>query len=163
MDWIWDGADSRSHAMDALAPSVRAATERLRGVATARPVAATPLRIAYLIPHHNVTGGMRMIMSQIALLHKRGHWVQAVFRGAAGSPVLPQWVSSQHTLCVSVCMCVCVYVCMCVCVYVCMCVCVCMRMCMCMCVTVSEDVADASCRPLTSRWTQRACCARMSQ
>lgn len=50
------------------------------------------LRVSYLIPHHNVTGGMKMIMKQIELLHARGHWVQAVFRSADASVhALPPW------------------------------------------------------------------------
>jgi glycosyltransferase involved in cell wall biosynthesis len=49
------------------------------------------LRVAYLIPHHNVTGGMKMIVAQIAGLRARGHYVLAVFRGAPGSPVMPPW------------------------------------------------------------------------
>ena len=49
------------------------------------------MRISYFIPHHNVTGGMKMIMKQIEHLRNRGHWVQAVFRGPEGTPVLPPW------------------------------------------------------------------------
>ena len=51
-----------------------------------------PLRIAYLIPHHNVTGGMKMIMKQIQHLKQRGHWVLGAFRSPdPTSPVLPPW------------------------------------------------------------------------
>lgn len=56
--------------------------------------APVPLRISYLIPHHNVTGGMKMIMKQIEFLHARGHVVQAVYRsGRDSDPVLPPWAS----------------------------------------------------------------------
>jgi hypothetical protein len=57
----------------------------------AKPV--IPLRVAYLIPHHNVTGGMKMIMKQIEFLHARGNWVRAVYRGRPEDPVLPPWAS----------------------------------------------------------------------
>jgi len=62
-----------------------------------------PLRIAYFIPHHNVTGGMKMIMKQIEHLKARGHWVQAVFRSPdQNSAILPPWapvaVDSQRLL-----------------------------------------------------------------
>lgn len=50
-----------------------------------------PLRVGYLIPHHNLTGGMKMLMEQIRHLRRRGHKVHAVAHGLSGSTVLPPW------------------------------------------------------------------------
>ncbi|PNT91462.1 glycosyltransferase [Clostridium thermosuccinogenes] len=37
------------------------------------------LKIAYLLPHKNLTGGMKCLLEQIRRLHKRGHTVYAVY------------------------------------------------------------------------------------
>lgn len=68
VDRIWDGSPP----------------ERLR-----------PLRVAYVIPHHGVTGGMKMIMEQIRLLRSRGHHVTAVARCDDTQPVLPPWTDVE--------------------------------------------------------------------
>lgn len=74
VDWVWKEKDTQSVDL------------------AARPTTRLPrLRIAYLIPHHNVTGGMKMIMRHIGLMKERGHWVQALFRGPPMSPVIPPW------------------------------------------------------------------------
>lgn len=52
------------------------------------------LRVCYFLPHHNVTGGMKMLIKHIDHLKQRGHWVMAAFRGPLGSPVLPPWATS---------------------------------------------------------------------
>ena len=56
--------------------------------------AITPrLRVLYLLPHHNLTGGMKMLVGQLSALRARGHAVIAVYRAPAGSPVLPPWAA----------------------------------------------------------------------
>ena len=76
VDWIW--ADTSGTA---------------QVLAKAKP---RRLRIAYLIPHHNVTGGMKMIMAQIRALRARGHHITAVFRAPPGvTDVLPAWTSTR--------------------------------------------------------------------
>ena len=38
--------------------------------------AITPrLRVLYLLPHHNLTGGMKMLVGQLSALRARGHAV----------------------------------------------------------------------------------------
>jgi hypothetical protein len=51
------------------------------------------LRVLYLVPHHNLTGGMKMLVQQMAILTQRGHHVIAAFRAAHGC-VLPPWAES---------------------------------------------------------------------
>ena len=38
------------------------------------------LHVAYMIPHHHVTGGMKSLCNHIQLLRERGHHVVAVYR-----------------------------------------------------------------------------------
>ena len=38
------------------------------------------LRVAYLLPHHNLTGGMKCLVEHIRLLRGRGHTVVALHR-----------------------------------------------------------------------------------
>ncbi|KAA0174417.1 hypothetical protein FNF27_04014 [Cafeteria roenbergensis] len=60
-------------------------------------VRARPLRVCYYLPHHNVTGGMKMLIKHLVHLQRRGHWVMAAFRGPIGSPVLPPWAREMLT------------------------------------------------------------------
>jgi len=39
-----------------------------------------PLRIAYMLPHHNITGGMKCLVEHLRLLKARGHFTIAVHR-----------------------------------------------------------------------------------
>ena len=55
------------------------------------PPPRAALRVVFLLPHHNLTGGMKMLCLQMRLLKRRGHRVVAVFRGPQGSAVLPPW------------------------------------------------------------------------
>ena len=56
--------------------------------------AITPrLRVLYLLPHHNLTGGMKMLVGQLSALRAGGHAVIAAYRAPAGSPVLPPWAA----------------------------------------------------------------------
>ena len=41
------------------------------------------LRVAYMLPHHNITGGMKCLVEHIRLLRARGHRTIAVHRCAS--------------------------------------------------------------------------------
>lgn len=43
------------------------------------------LRVAYMLPHHNITGGMKCLVEHIRLLRARGHRTIAVHRCAFAS------------------------------------------------------------------------------
>ncbi len=45
--------------------------------------ATRKLRVAYMLPHHNITGGMKCLVEHIRLLRERGHTTIAVHRCAA--------------------------------------------------------------------------------
>ena len=53
------------------------------------------LRIAFFIPHHNVSGGMKMLMEQVRHLRGRGHTVVAIYRenssDSSAGIVMPSW------------------------------------------------------------------------
>ncbi|MFC7394382.1 glycosyltransferase [Scopulibacillus cellulosilyticus] len=49
------------------------------------------LTIGYLIPHHNVTGGLKVLLQQMKKLREQGHHIYAYFKGEQGTPVLPSW------------------------------------------------------------------------
>jgi hypothetical protein len=51
------------------------------------------LRIAYALPHHNITGGMKCLVEHIRLLRARGHYVIAVHRSATAASAMPPWTS----------------------------------------------------------------------
>mmetsp|Transcript_24321 Transcript_24321/g.84492 ORF Transcript_24321/g.84492 Transcript_24321/m.84492 type:complete len:455 (-) Transcript_24321:973-2337(-) len=96
VDWIWDEPEGDKTATTAPATAAGgagggSAARSLDSGVSHSPESAPRLRIAYLIPHHNVTGGLRMILKQLAWLRGRGHSVLAVFRGPPGTPVLPPW------------------------------------------------------------------------
>jgi hypothetical protein len=38
------------------------------------------LRVCYMLPHHNITGGMKCLVEHIRLLRARGHYTIAVHR-----------------------------------------------------------------------------------
>lgn len=38
------------------------------------------LRVCYMLPHHNITGGMKCLVEHIRLLRERGHYTIAVHR-----------------------------------------------------------------------------------
>lgn len=77
-----------------------------------KPERRGPLRVAYVIPHVALTGGMKMIMEQIRLLRRRGHHVTALARCSRTEPVLPPWsdviadaevrLGSKEALCTAV-------------------------------------------------------------
>lgn len=50
------------------------------------------LRVIYLLPHHNLTGGMKMLVQQMRVLIARGHHVVAAYRNPIPEgAVLPPW------------------------------------------------------------------------
>eukprot|EP00955_Chlamydomonas_euryale_P096715 365028-Chlamydomonas_euryale.AAC.32 len=51
------------------------------------------LRIAYVLPHARVTGGLKLLCAHVSMLRRRGHHVVAVRRAPAGSagPAVPPW------------------------------------------------------------------------
>jgi glycosyltransferase involved in cell wall biosynthesis len=53
-----------------------------------------PLTVGYLVPHHAVTGGMKILLAQMRELRARGHRVRAIGR-TRGAPVLPAWSDLQ--------------------------------------------------------------------
>lgn len=53
------------------------------------------LKVAYMLPHHHVTGGMKTLLRHMQLLRQRGHTVVAVHR--ATSTITPQSQGCQGT------------------------------------------------------------------
>lgn len=53
------------------------------------------LKIAYLLPHKNLTGGMKCLLEQMRQLHRRGHSVYAVYRNGEAEQgnrtAIPAW------------------------------------------------------------------------
>ena len=50
------------------------------------------LRIGYLLPHQGLTGGVKMLLSQMEMLRNKGHHITAFFRGIDGhGNVIPSW------------------------------------------------------------------------
>ncbi|GAB4817162.1 hypothetical protein N2152v2_004208 [Parachlorella kessleri] len=49
------------------------------------------LRVLFCLPHHNITGGMKMLLEQIRLLRQRGHYVIAAMRSDTAPSALPPW------------------------------------------------------------------------
>ena len=53
------------------------------------------LRVAYMLPHHNVTGGMKCLVEHIRLLRARGHTTIAVHRSDSARRAMPPWTSDE--------------------------------------------------------------------
>lgn len=49
------------------------------------------LSIGYIIPHKFLTGGLKMLLSQMKALRMRGHKINLIFRGKDGESILPDW------------------------------------------------------------------------
>ncbi|MBG9544726.1 hypothetical protein ABE29_18770 [Cytobacillus firmus] len=61
-----------------------------------KPVQKTQnLTITYILPHKHLTGGLKMLLEQMRHLKKRGHVIQAVYRGRNGESVLPTWTELE--------------------------------------------------------------------
>lgn len=50
-----------------------------------------PMRIAFIIPHLGLTGGMKAIVGQIKLLTGKGHKVDVYYRAEKAESALPSW------------------------------------------------------------------------
>lgn len=60
--------------------------------------AGRPLHVAFVLPHHGITGGMKMLCEQVRLLRRRGHRVAALFRTGAAAPgarAMPAWTDAE--------------------------------------------------------------------
>lgn len=53
------------------------------------------MRIGYLLPHQNLTGGLKMLLAQMEMLKNKGHHVTAFFRGMEGQRALPSWTDVE--------------------------------------------------------------------
>lgn len=51
------------------------------------------LRIVYMLPHHNITGGMKCLVEHIRLLRERGHTTIAVHRSDVAQQAMPPWTT----------------------------------------------------------------------
>jgi len=49
-----------------------------------------PLDLIYVLPHHNLTGGMKILLEHVRRLRQRGHRVRAAYRGFA-TTAIPPW------------------------------------------------------------------------
>ncbi len=56
----------------------------------APPPPRRPLDLIYLLPHHNLTGGMKILLEHVRRLRQRGHRVRAAYRGL-GKHAVPPW------------------------------------------------------------------------
>jgi len=50
-----------------------------------------PLSIGYVLPHGNLTGGLKMLLEQMRLLKARGHNITAIRKDAGDGMVIPDW------------------------------------------------------------------------
>jgi hypothetical protein len=58
------------------------------------------LRVCYMLPHHNITGGMKCLVEHIRLLRERGHYTIAVHRWVG--PPATGWLDLVSCLCLAV-------------------------------------------------------------
>ena len=78
-------------ARDRLAPCPAPPAARRADDVWDRPDApARPLDLIYVLPHHNLTGGMKILLEHVRRLRQRGHRVRAAYRGLARTAV-PAW------------------------------------------------------------------------
>jgi len=54
------------------------------------PLEGRPLDLIYVLPHQNVTGGMKVLLEHVRRLRARGHRVRAAYRGRARRAI-PPW------------------------------------------------------------------------
>lgn len=54
-----------------------------------------PLRVCYMLPHHNITGGMKCLVEHIRLLKQRGHYTIAVHRSDSAQRAMPPWTTEE--------------------------------------------------------------------
>jgi glycosyltransferase involved in cell wall biosynthesis len=55
----------------------------------------SPMKIGYLLPHQNLTGGLKMLLAQMEMLKNNGHHVTAYYRGMEGQRALPSWTDIE--------------------------------------------------------------------
>lgn len=70
--------------------------QKAPAVRTSRSIEPVPkqqkkLRIGYVLPHKNLTGGMKCLLEQMRQLHRKGHTVYAVYQGQKGESAIPAW------------------------------------------------------------------------
>jgi hypothetical protein len=53
------------------------------------------LRVCYMLPHHNITGGMKCLVEHIRLLRERGHYTIAVHRSDKAQRAMPPWTNEE--------------------------------------------------------------------
>ena len=53
------------------------------------------LSIGYILPHKNLTGGLKMLLSQMKELRNRGHKIVGFIKGKDGDTVLPEWFDTK--------------------------------------------------------------------
>lgn len=53
------------------------------------------LKIGYVLPHRNLTGGLKVLIQQMEKLREGGHEITALFRGDPESKVLPDWADIE--------------------------------------------------------------------
>jgi glycosyltransferase involved in cell wall biosynthesis len=53
------------------------------------------LSIGYILPHKNLTGGLKMLLSQMKELRKRGHKIVGFIKGKEGDTVIPEWFDTK--------------------------------------------------------------------
>jgi acetolactate synthase regulatory subunit len=49
------------------------------------------LKIAFCLPHANVTGGLKILLEQMRLLRQRGHAIVALTRSEVMDQAVPSW------------------------------------------------------------------------
>lgn len=54
------------------------------------PLEGRPLDLIYVLPHHNLTGGMKILLEHVRRLRARGHRMRAAYRGHA-KQAIPPW------------------------------------------------------------------------
>eukprot|EP00879_Flechtneria_rotunda_P015784 GHRR01016507.1.p1 GENE.GHRR01016507.1~~GHRR01016507.1.p1 ORF type:complete len:186 (+),score=28.62 GHRR01016507.1:582-1139(+) len=54
-----------------------------------------PLRVCYMLPHHNITGGMKCLVEHVRLLRQRGHYTIAVHRSDTAKRAMPPWTTVE--------------------------------------------------------------------
>jgi glycosyltransferase involved in cell wall biosynthesis len=63
----------------------------LDDIAEKEPDAARKMRIAFILPHRGVTGGLIALLQQMKRLTQRGHTVKAYLRSNYGNRAIPDW------------------------------------------------------------------------
>jgi hypothetical protein len=48
-----------------------------------------------MLPHHNITGGMKCLVEHVRLLRERGHYTIAVHRSDTAKRAMPPWTTVE--------------------------------------------------------------------